>query len=218
MSIVTAPTSEQRFVWYDLSWNQYEQLLRALGDRRLRHTYVEGSLEIVTPSMDHEATKSVLGIFVATLCRVLKLPRKSIGSTTIKKEGWRRGLEPDECFYLGEPSVKRMKSKRRLNPDRDPPPELIVEVDITSSSDDRIEFYQRLGVAEVWRYSGEVVEILTLAKPQNYRMVKRSRLFPFLTADDLSRFLSRRNSIDDTQLETEFEDWVRQQVAKQNAP
>ena len=112
MSTAAASAPEQRFVWYQLSWDQYEAMLRALGDRRLRHTYVEGALEIVSPSMDHESSKSVIGDFVVTLCRVLRLPRKSIGSTTMKKMRWRRGLEPDEGFYVGAESVGQMRSRR----------------------------------------------------------------------------------------------------------
>ena len=216
MSVVTAPAPEQRFVWYQLSWDQYEALLRALGDRRLRHTYVEGALEIVSPSMDHESSKSVLGDFVVTLCRVLRLPRKSIGSTTMKKMRWRRGLEPDEGFYVGEESVRQMQSRREYEPDRDPPPDLIVEIDITSSSEDRIEFYRRLKVAEVWRYADETVHFYGLMQNGRYRKLKRSRLFPLLTSDELTRFLALRDTMDDTELDLEFEKWVRTQVKRAN--
>lgn len=206
----TAP--DQRFVFYDVSWEQYEALLRALGDRRLRHTYVEGALEIVSPSMFHESSKSVLGGFVEMLCRILKLPRKSIGSTTMKKKRWKRALEPDECFYIGEPSVRRMQSRRVYNPDRDPPPDLIVEIDVTSSSEDRVEFYRKLRVPEVWRYLDEKVRFFALSKNNQYRSIKRSRRFPFLTAEYVTRLLAMRDEIDDTQLEMEFEQWVRERI------
>jgi Uma2 family endonuclease len=212
MSVVTATAPEQRFIWYQLSWDQYEALLRALGDRRLRHTYVEGALEIVAPAMEHESAKSLMGALVEMLCRLLRLPRKSIGSTTMKKKRWRRGLEPDEGFYVGEESVGQMRSRREFDPDRDPPPELIVEVDITSSSDDRIEFYRRLRVPEVWRYADEVVHFYGLVQNGRYRKLKRSRLFPLLTSDDLTRFLALRDSMDDTELELEFEKWVRGRI------
>lgn len=212
MSVVTSPQAEQHFIWYGLSWDQYEGLLRALGDHRLRHTYVEGALEIVSPSMGHESSKSLLGGFVEMLCRLLRLPRKSIGSTTMKKKRWRRGLEPDEGFYVGEESVQPMRSRREFDPDRDPPPDLIVEVDITSSSDDRIEFYRRLRVREIWRYADEVVQFYGLMQNGRYRKLKRSRLFPLLTSEDLTRFIAQRDTMDDTELELEFEKWVRSQM------
>lgn len=215
MSIVAAPPSDttapdQQFVFHGISWEQYEPLIEAFGDRRLRHTYVEGALEIVRPSLFHESSKSVLGDCVVTLCRILKLPRKSIGSTTMKKIRWKRALEPDECFYIGEKSVGIMRSRRIYNPDRDPPPDLIVEIDITSSSEDRIEFYRQLGVPEVWRYIDETVQFLGLAKNCRYHRLKKSRLFPFLLADELTRLLAKRDLADDTQLELEFEQRVRE--------
>lgn len=218
MSVVTSlpvntTAPEQQFVFHGISWEQYEGLISALGDHRLRHTYVEGALEVVTPSMDHESSKSVLSDFVVTLCRVLKLPRKSIGSTTMKKKRWKRALEPDECFYIGEESVAIMRSRRAYEPDRDPPPDLIVEIDITSSSEDRIDFYRRLRVSEVWRYRDETVQFLGLTKNGQYRKLKKSRIFPFLADEDLTRLLAQRTSVDDTQLELEFEEWVREQLA-----
>jgi Uma2 family endonuclease len=212
MSVVTTSQAEQQFTWYQISWNQYEALLRALGDRRLRHTYVEGALEIVSPSLDHESSKSLLGDIVVTLCRVLHLPRKSIGSTTMKKMRWRRGLEPDEGFYVGEQSVRQMKSRREYDADRDPPPDLIVEIDITNSSDDRIEFYRRLKVGEVWRYRDESVRFYGLIQNGRYRKLNRSRLFPLLTCDELTRFMSLRDTMDDTELGLRFEEWVLSQI------
>jgi Uma2 family endonuclease len=213
MSVVTYPQAEQQFTWYQLSWDQYESLLRTFGDRRLRHTYVEGTLEIVSPSMDHESSKSLLGGFVKMLCRLQRLPRRSIGSTTMKKRQWRRGLEPDEGFYVGEESVRKVSSRREFDPDRDPPPDLIIEVDTTSSSEDRIEFYRRLRVREVWRYANGNVRIYGLAQNNRYRPLKRSRLFPVLTSDDLTRFLALRDNLDDTAVDLRFERWVQRQLA-----
>jgi len=207
-------TAEQQFVFHGLSWEQYEGLLRTLGDRRLRHTYVEGALEIVSPSMNHEWAKSLLGELVAISCRVLKLPRKSIGSTTMKKKRWRRAVEPDEGFYVGEKSVRTMRTRRTFNADRDPPPELIVEIDITSSSDERIAFYRRLGVREVWKYSDETVQFLALTRDAKYRKTARSRLFPFLAAADLTAWMAKGNTMDDTQIELEFEPWAAARVAR----
>ncbi|MCH8044964.1 MAG: Uma2 family endonuclease [Planctomycetes bacterium] len=212
--IAPTPPDEQRFVFHDLSWERYEQLLRSLGDRRLRHTYVEGALEIVSPSMHHEWLKSVLGDLVAASCRLLGLPRKSIGSTTMKKKTWQRALEPDEGFYIGQQSVTIMRTRRTFNPDRDPPPDLIVEIDITSSSDDRMEFYRRLGVGEVWRYVDETVRFHALMKNARYRKINKSRLFPFLSAVDITRLLAKRDTMDDTQIELEFAAWAATQIAR----
>lgn len=211
MSVVTLPMADQCFVIYDLPWESYENILETFGDRRLRHTYVEGMLEIVSPSMDHESTKCMLGSFVEILSRVYGLPRISIGSTTMRKEHWRRGLEPDEGFYLGQKNVAPMLGRRQFDPDRDPPPNLLVEVDITTNSTDRIEFYRRLGVKEVWRFKDREVAIYRLTKGGEYRQVRHSRFFPVATAADLSRFLAMQRTTDDTTIEVEFEKWAREQ-------
>ena len=222
VSVVAAPTTEkltcdplaplQRYVFSGLSWEQYETLLDNLGENRLRHTFVKGSLEVVTPSYGHEWSKSLLGDFVATLCRVLRLPRINAGSTTMKKQDWERGLEPDECFFIGHESVAAMRSKDEFDADRDPPPDLVVEIDVTASSDDRIEIYRRMGVAEVWRSKNKVVTFLGLTKNGRYRKIKHSHHFPFLTSEELTRFAAMQHELDDTELELQFEVWVRQQI------
>ena len=208
--IVAAPIVEslkplQQFVFDGLSWEQYETLLDSLGEQRLRHTFVEGSLEVVTPSYDHESSKTFVGDIVAVLCRVLGVPRAGAGSTAMKKEAWKRGLEPDECFYLGDKSVSAMRSKREFDADKDPPPDLVVEVDVTASSKHRIEMYRRMGVSEVWRCRNHNVTFLGLMKDGRYRQIKRSRHFPVLTSEDLTRFLAMRDELDDTALELRFD-------------
>ena len=216
--IVAAPVAKslrpiQQFVFDGLTWQQYETLLDLLGERRLRHTYVRGSLEVATPSYDHEWSKTLLGDFVATLCRVLRIPRNNAGSTTIKEENWDRGLEPDECFFVGEKSVAAMRGKTEFNAERDPPPDLVVEIDVTASSDRRIEMYRLMGVPEVWRMKNENVVFLGLSKNGRYRQIKKSRHFPFLASDDVTRFVAMRHELqDDTEVERQFELWVQDKI------
>jgi len=202
----------QQFVFNGLTWKQYETLLDSLGERRLRHTYVEGSLEVVTPSYGHESSKSFVGGLVEMMCRLRRLPRQSAGSTTMKRKDFDRGLEPDECFFLGKDSAAAMRGKTQYYADVDPPPDLVVEVDVTASSKHRIEMYRLLGVREVWRCRNYDVTFLGLTKDGRYRQIKRSRHFPFLSSDDLNRFIDLRQELDDTELELQFEDWVREQL------
>ncbi|MBI2477599.1 MAG: Uma2 family endonuclease [Planctomycetia bacterium] len=215
--IVAAPIVDslkplQQFVFDGLTWEQYETLLASLGERRLRHTFAEGSLEVVTPSYGHESSKTLIGDLVATLCRVCRLPRQSAGSTTMKREDFERGLEPDECFFLGKDSAAAMRGKRQYDADKDPPPDLVIEVDVTSSSKRRIEMYRLLAVPEVWRCRNYVVTFLGLTKDGRYRQIQRSRHFSFLTSDDLNRFIDLREELDDTEVELQFEAWVREQI------
>jgi Uma2 family endonuclease len=207
----------QRFVFDGLSWAQYEALLASLGERRLRHTYTKGSLEVVTPSYDHEWSKTLIGDLIATLCRALRLPRQNAGSTTMKREGWERGLEPDECFFVGKKSVAAMRGKTEFDADRDPSPDLVVEIDVTASSDQRIEMYRRMRVPEVWRSKNETIVFLGLSKDGRYRQIKKSRHFPFLSSQELTRFVAMRHELgDDTEVELRFEEWVRQQIKARN--
>ncbi|MBP87199.1 MAG: hypothetical protein CMJ64_10845 [Planctomycetaceae bacterium] len=216
--IVAAPLQKslqplQRFVFDGLTWATYETLLDSLGENHLRHTYLEGSLEVVTPSYDHEWSKTLLGDFVATLCRVSRIPRKNAGSTTMKDEDWDRGLEPDECFFIGDESVAAMRGKTQFDVSRDPPPDLVVEIDVTASSDHRIEMYRLKGVREVWRSKNDTIVFLGLSKNGHYRQIKKSRHFPLLTSQELTRFVAMRHELgDDTEVELQFEEWVREQI------
>jgi Uma2 family endonuclease len=215
--IIAAPIFDslkplQQFVFDGLTWKQYETLLDSLGERRLRHTYVEGRLEVVTPSYDHESSKTFVGGLVEMLCRLYGIPRKGAGSTTMKKEDWERGLEPDECYYIGGKSVAAMRNKVKFDADKDPPPDLVVEIDVTASSKHRIEMYRRMGVAEVWRCRNHAVTFFSLTKDGRYRQIKHSRHFPVLTSEELTRFVGMRQELDDTELELRFETWVREQL------
>lgn len=212
--IRAVPPVEQRFVFYGVSWAEYEGLLRAFSDRRLRHTYDRGTLEIMSPSKRHERAKTTLGDLVSVVCRVVKKAREGVGSMTMHREDLERGLEPDEGFYVGKKSVSLVLGHRDYDPYRDPPPDLIIEVDITSSSLKRLDIYRQLRVGEIWRYDGEAVTILVLDKAGTYKESRRSRLFPFLSAGDLTRFMAMRDTKNDTELELLFEEWLRSRIAK----
>jgi Uma2 family endonuclease len=130
-----------------ISWQTYENLLTELGvNRRLRLTYNRGTLEIMVPSPEHERYKKVLGRFVETLGEELDVRIEPLGSTTFKRPEL-SGAEPDECFYIR--NIQLIKGKKRINLQQDPPPDLVVEVDLTSSSKNRFEVYADMGVREI---------------------------------------------------------------------
>jgi hypothetical protein len=90
-----------------------------------------------------------------------------------------------------------------------PPPDLALEIDITSSSLNRLSIYAALGVPEVWRYDGQTLTILSL---QNERYIPQpnSLALPFLKADDLLRFLALKNTVGETSLVKQFRAWVQE--------
>lgn len=147
---LTLTQLEQSIQLSGISWQTYETLASELSDRRLRLTYNCGILEIIAPSPEHEFYKKIAGR-VETIAEELKISIYPLGSTTFNRRNFRAGGEPDECFYIQNQSA--VKGKKRIDLTIDPPPDLVIEIDITSSSKNCLEVYAVLGVFEIWHYS-----------------------------------------------------------------
>ena len=193
-----------------ISWNTYEALLEELSHRRLRLTYNRGNLEIMAPSPEHELSKEVLGRFIETIAEELEVSIYPLGSTTFKKIKL-SGAEPDKCFYIQ--NIAAVQGKKRLDMAEDPAPDLVLEIDITSSSQDRLQVYADLGVAEVWIYNGEYLTIQQLQNG-NYIATQTSQFFPNLVTPDIADWLQRSTTMDYLTLVKAFRVWVRSQIGK----
>src|SRR5262249_46025463 len=147
-----------------------------------------GELEITLPLYEHESDGRLLGRLVGVLTEELGLPLKSGGTVTIRRRRQRRGLEPDEGFWIA--NAHRMAGHRRLDLRVDPPPDLAIEVDATRSSLNRMSIYANLGVPEVWRLRDGVLTFYRLSSGA-YTVTSNSISFPFLTAADLLPFLQQ---------------------------
>jgi Uma2 family endonuclease len=191
-----------------ISWTTYETLLDELSDRRLRLTYNRGNLEIMAPSPEHELNKRVLGRFIETIAEELEIGIYPLGSTTFKQPKL-SGAEPDECFYIR--NIAAVMGKKRLNMAEDPAPDLIVEIDITSSSPNRLQVYADLGVAEVWIYNGEYLVIQQLQNG-TYITTQTSQFFASLSIPDIASWLQRSATMDYLALVKAFRGWVRSQI------
>ncbi|MDJ0733925.1 MAG: Uma2 family endonuclease [Nostocaceae cyanobacterium] len=192
-----------------ISWKTYETLLQELNhSRRLRLTYNHGNLEIISPSPEHERYKEVMGRFVETLAEELEIRIYPLGSTTFKLPQL-SGVEPDKCFYIT--NLNAVKGKNRINLQQDPPPDLVVEIDITSSCENRLPIYADMGVPEIWRYDGNSFTI-NILQNQQYVTVEQSLAFPNLPLQEISRFLQQVNQQDYLELIREFRNWVRSQI------
>jgi Uma2 family endonuclease len=193
----------------DISWQTYENLLAELSvNRRLRLTYNRGTLEIMVPSPEHERYKRIAGRFVETLAEELEVRIECLGSTTFKRPEL-SGAEPDECFYME--NINFIKGKKRIDLAQDPPPDLVVEIDITSSSRNRFQVYADMGVPEIWRYDGKDFSI-NILQNQKYISVERSLAFPNLPLKEISTFLEQVGEKDYLQLVKEFRQWVQSQI------
>jgi Uma2 family endonuclease len=192
----------------NVSWRFYEDFLREIGDhQRLYLTYDRGTLEIMPPSPYHERYKKILARLVEQMTLELDIPIVSGGSTTFRREDLERGLEPDECYYVQHEAEAR--DTKEVDLTRDPPPDLVIEMDYTSHLVDRLGIYAALGVPEVWRYDLRRFECLLLDASGEYRPSDKSLAFPFLPLQELERFLIRRTGLGETQLLREFREWVR---------
>ncbi|MBE9038686.1 Uma2 family endonuclease [aff. Roholtiella sp. LEGE 12411] len=192
-----------------ISWQTYENLLTELNaSRRLRLTYNRGTLEIMVPSPEHERYKELVGRFVETLAEELEVSIEPLGSTTFKRPEL-SGAEPDKCFYIGNINV--IKGKKIINLQQDPPPDLVVEIDITSSSKNRFEVYADMGVPEIWRYDGKDFSI-NILQDKKYIAVEQSLSFTNLPILEISNFLQQVGQKDYLDLVREFRNWVKSQI------
>jgi Uma2 family endonuclease len=145
---------------------------------------------------------------VTTLSDELKLKRKGFGSTTLNREDLKQGAEPDSCFYIQ--NVDRIRG-RKINLSIDPPPDLIIEVDLTSPYTNRFSIYKNLGVPEIWRYLGETVQFFQFQNGE-YVICECSATFPIVSSEIITQFLQMAETEDDMTIIDALRVWVREQL------
>ncbi len=208
---------EQRMVLYAVSWQEYEHLREGFGNRRVRLTYDRGTLEIMTLSPTHEWWKSRIGLLLCLLGGELGVDVQGYGSSTLRRQDLERGLEPDEGFYIRNDQIR---GPRGFDLTRDPPPNLVLEVDISRSSLNRMGIYGALGVAEVWRFDGESLHIYHLRPDGTYEERPQSQHFPSLPPAEFVHFLHQTEGQSQSALIGPFLAWARQHAlpARQEQP
>ncbi|MGH9322784.1 MAG: Uma2 family endonuclease [Vicinamibacteria bacterium] len=191
----------------NVSWETYENLLEDLADSSApRLTYDQGVLEIMSPTPEHEKLNRTLNLIVEIVAAELDVRVQILGSTTFKREDRKRGFEPDSCFYVA--NAHRIRGKKRLDLAIDPAPDLVIEIDITSSSIPRTPIYAQFGVAEVWRYDGSSLRMSKLVG-SDYVVTDQSLSFPILTCRVLEDFLTKSEEWEDhPRLVRAIRDWV----------
>jgi Uma2 family endonuclease len=201
---------EGRLLLHDVGWNDYEAMLEIVGERHIRVTYDRGTMEVTMPSQRHEQAAQLLGLFVPRLAEELEIPYEPLGMTTWRKPDAEKGLEADQCYYIQNQAIVR--DREVLDLDVDPPPDLAIEVDITSSSLNRMEIYAGLRVPEVWRYDGRVVTMFQLRPEGQYQGIDESLSFPGLRPADVLRFIELGSTMDKLRRARELRDWVRNEL------
>jgi Uma2 family endonuclease len=190
----------QRIQFQAVGWPEFEAILEELGDKRAcRIAYSDGVLEIRMPLPKHEKAKVLIGDMVKILLEELDMDNECFGSTTFKRQDVVTGIEPDQCFYIEHQAM--MIGKRRINLMVDPPPDLAIEVDVTSKTG--LDAYLALGVLELWRFEDGRLRISLLQDGQ-YQDAESSPHFPqFPIAAGISQFIDRSQTL------KAFRQWVQ---------
>jgi len=176
------PTADQRVVMHRVPWSQYEAQLAFRGDAASpRIAYLDGTMELMSPSKDHERIKSYIGMLVETFALVSWLDLSPYGSWTLKEAPKQAGVEPDECYLIGTDQSRET-------------PDLVIEVIWTSGGIDKLEGYRRLGVREVWFWKNGAIEVHVL-RGDRYEVSERSDCLTGLDVALLLSLLDRPTAI-----------------------
>jgi Uma2 family endonuclease len=171
------------------SWDDYECLLQDLRDRHsLRVSYDQGRLEIMSPLPEHEEYGRCIDLLMRAFAQAHKIKVQNYGAATWKRQSLNRGAEPDSCYYVA--NAVRVIGKRDFDLEKDPPPDVVVEIDITNESLSKFPIYGALGVPEIWRYDSKKVQFYELTR-NRYREVSTSASFPGLLPAMLASALEK---------------------------
>lgn len=191
----------------DVSWDEYEQLLDQLTDwRGMRVSYDRGRVEIISPSFRHEKFIAFISGMGRILAEEMGVVVEAAGTTTYKQESLSKGSEGDESFYVEHAGA--IIGKDQIDLDVDPPPDIIVEVDITNESFGKFPIYAAFLVPEIWRYDGKHARIYHLID-EIYEECDTSLSFPFLSSQAMTDFLDQSKIYGQTAALASFRQWLR---------
>lgn len=205
-------SSEEKLITLTgIKWLTFKAIMSDVGDGRAwRIAYAEGVLEIRMPLTEHEEPKGMIESFVEAFADELDMEVRKLGALTLEREDLARAIEPDSCFYVQNESVVRGKS---INLPADPPPDLVVESDYTSSSLNKFSIYASLGVPEIWRYRNQSLLVYQLVEG-NYEQRENSLAFPFLPIAEIPGLIEQSKAIGQRAAVRLFRDRVREVLAQ----
>jgi len=199
----------QRLLLHDVSWDEFEAILDDLGEHRnTRIAYDNGLLEIMAPLPEHEDDKEIISDLLKDFLEELDIEFRTLGSTTFKNRDMLKGIEPDQCFYIQHEAA--IRGKKRIDLTVDPPPDLALEVDVTSRT--HPETYAALGVPELWRQVGGQIRIYHL-QDGRYVEVEESPSFPgWPLQTEIPRYLEQSRVEGRNRAMRAFRRWVRERL------
>ena len=207
--IISQLPADSFLIRENVSWEEYEDLLEQVGEATwLRIAYDDGTLEIMTVGPKHEKYATFIEGLVGVIRLRLRMNIVFFGSSTMRKEKKRKGIEPDACFYVQ--TAEALGNRMDLDFEKDPPPDVAVEVDVTRHSISKFGIYAGLGVPEVWIYDLKELRIYLLEQDK-YVPATESQALPILSGPILSKFLSQLREEGELQAILAFDDWMQSQ-------
>jgi Uma2 family endonuclease len=206
---VAVPLPAEHMVLDSVSWEFYEHFLNETNELHYYTTFDRGRMEIMSPLPQHEIWGGWIGRLIELICLDRSIPVRSFESTTFRSKPKRRGLEPDQCFYIQNYEAS-LEIFEKFDASIHAAPDLAVEIDITNRSIDREPVYAALKIAELWRFDGEHLQTFHLSANGKYVQRTRSLALPFLPMDGFETFVLRMRERNQLAVLNEFRQWVNQ--------
>ncbi len=205
--VVSQMSDGQVETFHNVTWDEYEELLDQVGEARgFRISYNDGTLKVMSLSFEHEKYAGFIIRLVSQLSFRLCINILFSGSTTMRKKKKSKGNEPDAGFYIQ--TAPLIGNRLNLDFAVDPPPDVVVEVDIHHDSTDNDPIYAALSVPEIWRYDGLEATILHLQE-NDYVEVEASNALPIITSAILTEYLMRMRQEGEFAAITAFDEWLQ---------
>ena len=199
----------QQLLLKELDWKQFEAILSELGESRAsRLSYSNGVLEIMVPLPEHEKDKEIISDIVKLLLDAVNINFEALGSTTFKNERMNQAVEPDACFYIE--NYQAMIGKNRLNLDIDPPPDLVIEIDITSRT--RLDNYRLLGVRELWRYTQNGLQIHLLHEGEYIESLTSPNFLNIPIIELINQAIEQSQKLGRSEAIRNFKNWLKENI------
>lgn len=197
----TLISAETRTVMENIRWETFVDLAEQRRGSVPRMTFDEGVLELMSPRRQHENIGRLIGRLVETYTEVHSIEVQSVASTTFKRKDLQKAFEADESYYVEH--AEQIRPKEEIDLTIDPPPDLVIEVEITSSAIRKLQLFAAMGVPEVWRHDGEHLQMFAIVNGQ-YEPMNSSHALPGLTSAAIDSFLAKRFDLGETALIREF--------------
>lgn len=197
----TTLSAETRTVLKNVRWDTFVELAEQRSGSVPRMTFDEGVLELMSPRRQHENIGSLIGRMVETYTEVMEIEIQTVASTTFKRKDLQKAFDADESYYIEHAEL--IRPKEELDPSIDPPPDLVIGVEINSSAIQKLKLFAAMGVPEVWRHDGKQLQMFMLSNDK-YVPIETSRALGQLTAKIIDSFLVRRFDLGETAIIRQF--------------